>query len=197
MLVACLAASRKKKGLDAIDKAFLKALKHYPNTKDMLTIFKVISFAPFDPVSKKVTAVVESPRGERIVCVKGELASIFKMVQEANDIPEAVQKEYNETVAEFARRGFRSLGVARKRAKAPWELLGITPYLDPSRHDTAKTVKEAVMLGLKNQNVDQRRCRHRQRDIPTTWPWSEQIRLGKAWTHWRRRHAGIQYIRVC
>ena len=59
MLVACLAASRKKKGLDAIDKALLEAVKHYPNTKDMLTTFKVLSFAPFDPVSTKVTAVVE------------------------------------------------------------------------------------------------------------------------------------------
>ena len=149
MLVACLAASRKKKGLDAIDKAFLKALEHYPSTKDMLTTFKVLSFAPFDPVSKKVRVVVESPRGERIVCVKGAPESIFKMVQEANDIPEAVQKEYSETVADFARHGFRSLGVARKRAKGPWEHLGIMPCLDPPRHDTAKTVKEAVALGLK------------------------------------------------
>ena len=59
------------------------------------------------------------------------------------------KKEYNETVAEFARRGFRSLGVARKRAKAPWKLLRIMPCLDPPRHHTAETVKEAVVLGLK------------------------------------------------
>lgn len=71
------------------------------------------------------------------------------MLQEANDTPEAVQTEYNETVAEFARRCFRSLGVAHKRAKGPWELLGIMPCLDPPCHDTAKIVKEAVALGLK------------------------------------------------
>jgi H+-transporting ATPase len=149
MLVACLAASRKKRGLDAIDKAFWKALKHYPDTKDVLPSFKVLSFAPFDPVSKKVVAVVESPRGECIECVKGAPPSVFKMVKEANEIPEAVAKKYHETVAEFARRGFRSLGVARKRAKGPWELLGIMPCSDPPRHDTAKTVKEALALGLK------------------------------------------------
>jgi H+-transporting ATPase len=149
MLVACLAACRKKRGLDAIDKAFLKALKRYPATKEMLTTFKVIQFTPFDPVSKKVTAIVESPRGERIVCVKGAPPTIIKMVQQANEIPEDVARDYNEMVAEFARRGFRSLGVARKRAGGPWELLGIMPCSDPPRHDTAKTIKEAMALGLK------------------------------------------------
>ena len=148
MLVACLAASRKKNGLDAIDKAFLQSLKRYPNTKDMLTSFKIVSFTPFDPVSKKVTAVVESPRGERIICVKGAPPAIIRMVREAREVSEKVQKEYNETVADFARRGFRSLGVARKRANSPWELLGIVPCLDPPRHDTGKTVREAQELGL-------------------------------------------------
>ncbi|MCQ4799380.1 hypothetical protein NE574_15090, partial [Eggerthella lenta] len=57
--------------MDAIDKAFLKSLKQYPKAKDALTKYKVLEFHPFDLVSKKVTAVVESPEGERIVCVKG------------------------------------------------------------------------------------------------------------------------------
>lgn len=61
MLTACLAATRKAKGLDAIDKAFLKSLKMYPRAKSTLTKYKVVEFHPFDPVSKKVVAVVESP----------------------------------------------------------------------------------------------------------------------------------------
>ncbi|TKA27868.1 hypothetical protein B0A49_13761, partial [Cryomyces minteri] len=65
MLTACLAASRKKKGIDAIDKAFLKALKFYPRAKGVLSKYKVIDFHPFDPVSKKVQAVVESPQDSR------------------------------------------------------------------------------------------------------------------------------------
>lgn len=40
MLTACLAASRKKKGIDAIDKAFLKSLKYYPRAKSVLTKYK-------------------------------------------------------------------------------------------------------------------------------------------------------------
>ncbi|QUC17063.1 uncharacterized protein UV8b_01304 [Ustilaginoidea virens] len=148
MLTACLAASRKKKGIDAIDKAFLKALKYYPRAKSVLSKYKVLEFHPFDPVSKKVQAVVESPQGERITCVKGAPLFVLKTVEEDHPIPEAVDKAYKNCVAEFATRGFRSLGVARKRGEGAWEILGIMPCSDPPRHDTARTIHEAKNLGL-------------------------------------------------
>ncbi|KAK9471824.1 uncharacterized protein V1510DRAFT_181467 [Dipodascopsis tothii] len=148
MLTACLAASRKKKGLDAIDKAFLKSLKFYPRAKNTLSKYKVLEFHPFDPVSKKVTAVVESPQGERIVCVKGAPLFVLKTVEEDHPLSEEVLNDYKNKVAEFATRGFRSLGVARRRGEGNWEILGIMPCMDPPRHDTAKTVNEAKRLGL-------------------------------------------------
>ncbi|CDK28285.1 unnamed protein product [Kuraishia capsulata CBS 1993] len=149
MLTATLAASRKKKGLDAIDKAFLKSLINYPRAKVALTKYKVLDFQPFDPVSKKVTAYVESPEGERIICVKGAPLFVLKTVEEDHPIPEDVHENYENKVAEFASRGFRSLGVARKRGEGHWEILGIMPCMDPPRDDTAKTVSEARHLGLK------------------------------------------------
>lgn len=148
MLTACLAASRKKKGLDAIDKAFLKSLRFYPRAKNVLSRYKVLEFSPFDPVSKKVTAIVESPQGERIICVKGAPLFVLRTVEEDHPIPEDVANDYKNKVAEFATRGFRSLGVARKRGEGHWEILGIMPCSDPPRHDTAKTVHEAKNLGL-------------------------------------------------
>lgn len=148
MLTACLAASRKKKGIDAIDKAFLKSLKYYPRAKSVLTKYKVLEFHPFDPISKKVVAVVESPHGERIICVKGAPLFVLKTVEEDHPIPEEIDAAYKNKVAEFATRGFRSLGVARKRGEGSWEILGIMPCADPPRHDTAKTINEAKTLGL-------------------------------------------------
>lgn len=148
MLTACLAASRKKKGIDAIDKAFLKALRFYPRAKSVLSKYKVIEFHPFDPVSKKVQAVVESPQGERIICVKGAPLFVLKTVEEDHPIPEEIDQAYKNKVAEFATRGFRSLGVARKRGEGSWEILGIMPCSDPPRHDTARTINEAKTLGL-------------------------------------------------
>ncbi|KAJ9654846.1 plasma membrane H+-ATPase [Neophaeococcomyces mojaviensis] len=147
MLTACLAASRKKKGMDALDKAFLKALKFYPKAKDRLTKYRCLDFTPFDPVSKKVCAVVESPEGERMTCVKGAPLFVLKMVENHNPIPVEIEAAYKNKVAEFATRGFRSLGVARKRGEE-WEILGIMPCADPPRYDTAKTVREAKQLGL-------------------------------------------------
>lgn len=149
MLTACLASSHKKRGIDAIDKAFLKAIKQYPGVLETLMQFRVIDFTPFDPVSKKVIAVVQSPQGERIFCVKGAPPSIMRMVLESNPLTEETIRQYNEKVAEFASRGFRSLGVACKRANGRWHLLGIMPCSDPPRHDTAKTIREAIDLGLR------------------------------------------------
>jgi len=148
MLTACLAASRKKKGMDAIDKAFLKSLRYYPRAKGVLSKYKVLDFHPFDPVSKKVTALVESPSGEQITCVKGAPLFVLKTVEEDHPIAEEVDQAYKNKVAEFATRGFRSLGVARKRSGGHWEILGIMPCSDPPRHDTARTIHEAKSLGL-------------------------------------------------
>ncbi|KAL4780837.1 hypothetical protein BJX76DRAFT_364067 [Aspergillus varians] len=148
MLTACLAASRKLKGMDAIDRAFIKALPNYPRAKGALTQYKTREFHPFDPVSKKVTAVVLSPDGQEIICVKGAPLWVLKTVSEDQQIPGSVEKEYTDKMNEFAERGFRSLGVARKPVDGKWEILGIVPCSDPPRDDTAATINEAKMLGL-------------------------------------------------
>ncbi|CAI4218157.1 unnamed protein product [Parascedosporium putredinis] len=119
-----------------------------PRAKSVLSKYKVIDFHPFDPVSKKVTAVVESPQGERITCVKGAPLFVLSTVEQDHPIPEDVDQAYKNKVAEFATRGFRSLGVARKRGEGSWEILGIMPCSDPPRHDTARTINEAKRLGL-------------------------------------------------
>ncbi|CAL5865998.1 uncharacterized protein PFLUO_LOCUS205 [Penicillium psychrofluorescens] len=148
MLTACLAATRHQKGIDAIDKVFIKGLRKYPQVKSQLPLYKTVEFFPFDPVTKKVTAVVESPDGERIVCLKGAPKAVLSTIEEDRPLPEKVSTAYREKVAEFARRGFRALGVARKCRDNDWEILGIMPCSDPPRHDTAKTIAEAKSLGL-------------------------------------------------
>lgn len=84
----------------------------------------MVDFHPFDPVSKKVQALVESPQGERIICVKGAPLAVLKTVEEDHLIPPEIDEAYKNKVAEFATRGFRSLGVARKRENLGWEILG-------------------------------------------------------------------------
>jgi H+-transporting ATPase len=55
---------------------------------------------------------------------------------------------YKEKAQEFARRGFRSLGVAVKKNNEPWTLLGLLSMFDPPRDDTAQTIVEAGQLGV-------------------------------------------------
>ena len=149
MLTACLAATRKKKGIDAIDRVFIKGLRGYPHAKCQIETFRTIEFYPFDPVSKKVTAVVESSQGEQIICVKGAPIPVLNTVKDDQPVPVDIENAYVARVTEFASRGFRALGVARKGADGVWQIMGIMPCSDPPRHDTAKTIVEAQRLGLR------------------------------------------------
>jgi len=152
VLVACLAASRKVKGMDPIDKAFVRALSQYTEAKETIKLCKIIDFTPFDPVSKKAMAVCDVPEGGwtiRMTCVKGAPRTILEWVASHRPIPADMRKKYEAKVEELASRGFRALGVAAKRGDDPWELLGIMPCFDPPRHDTAATINEAKELGLR------------------------------------------------
>ena len=148
MLTACLAASRTRKGLDAIDQAFLKALKSHDVAINALPKFQIVEFTPFDPVTKMVKAVAEKSRQGRFTCVKGAPKAVANMVSEAGFTDQAVLEDYNDRVQDFAKRGFRSIGVARKKEAEPWQLLGIIPCSDPPRIDTVTTINEARELGL-------------------------------------------------
>lgn len=56
---------------------------------------------------------------------------VLKTVEEDHPIPEDVHENYENKVAELASRGFRALGVARKRGEGHWEILGVMPCMDP------------------------------------------------------------------
>lgn len=71
MLCGALAASHKKRGMDPIDRAIIKSLYDYPEVLEIAKKYKTVSFQPFDPVSKRVTAIVQTPEGKTITCAKG------------------------------------------------------------------------------------------------------------------------------
>ncbi|TPX69453.1 H+-exporting ATPase [Spizellomyces sp. 'palustris'] len=149
VLVCALASSRSKKGLDAIDKTVMLSLLTHDRARQEIKRYKTLEFQPFDPVTKRIVAVVEDDEGNRITCVKGAPPAVLKFVEQDHAIDRKVLKEYNERVAEFASRGFRSLGAAWKKGDEQWEILGILCLFDPPRDDTARTVTEAKELGLK------------------------------------------------
>ncbi|KAF4633196.1 hypothetical protein G7Y89_g4926 [Cudoniella acicularis] len=144
MAVAALASSHNVKSLDPIDKVTILTLKRYPRAKEILaTGWKTEKFTPFDPVSKRITAVCVRD-GVTYTCAKGAPKAILNLTSCSKEVGDM----YKAKTTEFARRGFRSLGVAVKEGNGDWELLGMLPMFDPPRDDTAATIAEAQVLGL-------------------------------------------------
>ena len=144
MAVAALASSHNVKSLDPIDKVTILTLKRYPKAKEILSQgWKTEKFTPFDPVSKRITAVVIKD-GVKYTCAKGAPKAILNLSNCSKEDADM----YKAKTTEFARRGFRSLGVAVQEGDGDWQLLGMLPMFDPPRDDTASTIAEAQVLGL-------------------------------------------------
>ncbi|KAI0045238.1 plasma-membrane proton-e [Auriscalpium vulgare] len=145
LTVAVLASSHNIKALDPIDKVTVVTLKDYPKAREMLKGGWVThKFTPFDPVSKRITAEVEKD-GKKYTAAKGAPNAILRLTQP----PQEVQEHYRQQTQEFARRGFRTLGIACQEDGGKWELLGLLPMFDPPRSDTAQTIAEAGELGVR------------------------------------------------
>ncbi|KAI4749842.1 plasma-membrane proton-e, partial [Aureobasidium sp. EXF-12344] len=144
MAVAALASSHNIKSLDPIDKVTILTLKRYPKAREILKDeWKTEKFTPFDPVSKRITAIC-TLRGDTYTCAKGAPKAVLNLTEcdkETSDL-------FRDKATEFARRGFRSLGVAYKKNDEPWILLGMLSMFDPPREDTAQTIIEAQQLGV-------------------------------------------------
>jgi H+-transporting ATPase len=142
--VAALASSYNVKSLDLIDKVTILTLKRYPKAKEILSQgWRTEKFTPFDPVSKRITAIVVKD-SVTFTCAKGAPKAILNL----SNCSKADADMYKAKTAEFTRRGFRSLGVAVKEGDNDWQLLGMLPMFDPPCKDTASTIAEAQVLGL-------------------------------------------------
>ena len=132
------------KALDPIDKITILTLKRYPKAREILSQgWKTEKYTPFDPVSKRIQTTA-TLKGEHWSFCKGAPKAVLSIAE----CDEATSKHYRDTAADFARRGFRSLGVASKRGNEPWKVIGMLPMFDPPREDTAHTILEAQNLGL-------------------------------------------------
>jgi H+-transporting ATPase len=60
-----------------------------------------------------------------------------------------IQAQAQKAVDELAAKGYRTLGVARADHDDDWQFLGLLPLFDPPREDSAATIAEAQMHGIK------------------------------------------------
>jgi len=143
ILYACLAS--RSEDQDPIDLAVLGGLKE-DITKSG---YEIMHFTPFDPVHKRTEAKVKSKGGVTIEVTKGAPQVILALTEITDDIKSDVEQKINE----FAQRGFRSLGVAKRDAGGDWRFLGVLPLYDPPRTDAKATIDTAKKMGVKVKMV--------------------------------------------
>jgi H+-transporting ATPase len=130
---------------DPIDLAVLSGIRE----KKELEPYNVVYFQPFDPVHKRTEATVEGTDGQKFKVSKGAIQVILELDKEA----ERIRGKVDEAVDDFAKRGFRSLGVARTDEKGRWQFMGVIPLYDPLREDSRATVDSAREMGLQIKMV--------------------------------------------
>ncbi|HEY9722280.1 MAG TPA: plasma-membrane proton-efflux P-type ATPase [Oscillatoriaceae cyanobacterium] len=136
-LLRAAAFASRAEDQDPIDLAVLQ------NSPPLPPGAQVIEFVPFDPVRKRTEAEVELADGARFRVTKGAPQVVLALCAPA----ESVRGSADAAIDDFARRGYRSLGVAR-RDEGAWQFLGVLPLFDPPREDARQTLAEARRMGL-------------------------------------------------
>jgi H+-transporting ATPase len=144
VLTLAVMASREE-DKDPIDDAVLKRSGNLgESAAQYLAKTKILSFKPFDPVSKRTQAAFEESDGQKFQATKGAPQVILSLVEDAKTI----NQQIDQIVNDFAARGYRSLGVARTDSKEKWKFVGLIALYDPPREDSAQTITTAESMGL-------------------------------------------------
>ncbi|WIA34892.1 hypothetical protein OEZ86_013179 [Tetradesmus obliquus] len=107
---------------------------------------------PFNPTDKFTLAVVRDDATGRVVrLMKGAPQVVLKRAHNY----EAIHKEVEQKIRDYASRGYRALGFGLAEGPggpdAPgtqWQFLGLLPLFDPPRHDTAETIERCHAQGI-------------------------------------------------
>lgn len=137
LLYAAL-ASEEESG-DPIDEAIIS--KTTADIGSFTGEYKIKEFKPFDPVVKRTEALVEGENGSFRVS-KGAAQVILSLAHDE------FAGEVDKVVNEFAKKGYRSLGVGKSDAEGQWHYAGIIALYDPPREDSAQTIKAAQSMGV-------------------------------------------------
>lgn len=131
---------------DFIDRAYLRWLELFPAVKTVARSYQFFEYQSFNLVTRRMGVLVQTAAGQQMWCMRGAPKAILDLC--SVDITEEVAEEYRDAAKRFAEHGYRSLGVAQKRDRGPWELLGLTPLYNPPRANVRKALTVARQLGV-------------------------------------------------
>jgi H+-transporting ATPase len=130
---------------DPIDLAILANL-HKTSEWDS---YKVTKFQPFDPVTKRTEAEISGQEGISFKVTKGAPQVILALSVNASE----AKLQVDQAIEQNAKRGFRSLGVARAGKDQNWKFLGLLALYDPPREDSKATIEAAQKMGVQVKMV--------------------------------------------
>jgi H+-transporting ATPase len=138
-VLAAAALASRAEDHDPIDDAVLHTGVADPS-------IRVVRFTPFDPTSKRSEVTIEDASGARADVTKGapQVVAGLCALDDHSQLDAAVEA--------FARRGSRSIAVARDDGQG-WSLLGVIPLFDPPRDDSVETIAAAQRLGVEIKMV--------------------------------------------
>lgn len=125
---------------DPIDKTILAGLKD----ATVLDRYQVTHFTPFDPVAKRTEADITTADGETFKTSKGAPQVMLDLAYNKEEIEGPV----NQIIEDYAKKGYRALGVAKTNPQGQWQFLGIISLFDPPRVDSQLTLQTALKLGV-------------------------------------------------
>lgn len=138
------ALASREENHDPIDDAVIAKAKENKNVAASFSNYQVLGFKPFDPVSKRTEATVETAEDHKIRVSKGAPQVFLSLIPNRTEI----ENKVNEIVDAFAGKGYRALGVAKSDDEGNWQYVGLLAVYDPPREDSAETIKTAQNMGI-------------------------------------------------
>ncbi len=138
-VLALAAQASAEHGMDPVDAAVQAAAATRGSG-----LFTRIRFVPFDPATRTCAAEVLDSRREQLRIVKGAVASIAALAAPPPGVDAAA--------AEFARLGYRVLGIAAGPA-GRLQFVGLIALSDPPRPDARALIAELRALGVQTVMV--------------------------------------------
>ncbi|KAG2569417.1 hypothetical protein PVAP13_7NG390200 [Panicum virgatum] len=134
---------------DAIDAAMVGMLA---DPKEARAGIREVHFLPFNPVDKRTALTYIDSDGNWHRVSKGAPEQILDLCNCREDM----KRKVHSIIDKYAERGLRSLAVARQEVPekskdspgGPWQFVGLLPLFDPPRHDSAETIRKALVLGV-------------------------------------------------
>jgi len=138
LIIAAGLTCKREDTEDPVDIAVLDGIED----KKKLDKYEVQEFRPFDPTRKRAEADVKYEE-KSFTVAKGAPQVILDLIE----ADEKKRKEITNKVDELGEKGYRALGVGRKKGNQ-WKYLGLLPLLDPPREGSDKVIKDAQKHGL-------------------------------------------------